>query len=81
MIFQNNQKENARHVEYEYKPGDRVMILQDPSRKYGTDRYLGPFMVTSVNLNNGTAVLQQATPKGGVRYQTWNIWNLHPYKA
>ena len=81
MIFQNNTKENAKRKEHAYAAGDRVMVLQDTSRKYGTDRYSGPFTVTSVNPNNGTAVVQQETPRGGARSQTWNIRNLHPYKA
>ncbi len=81
LILQNNKRENAGRVPYTYKPGDRVLVLEDPKRKYGpTDRYSGPYTVTAVK-DNGTAVVQQTTPRGGVRSQTWNIRNLHPYKA
>ncbi len=80
LIFQNNKRENAKRKPYEYKAGDRVLVLVDPRRRFGTDRYSGPFTVTRVN-DNCPVVLQQTTPRGGVRSQTWNIRNVYPYKA
>ena len=81
LIIQNNKKENAKRIPYEYKAGDLVMVLQDPNRKHGEDRYKGPYTVTQVFPDNGTATLQQTTPRGGVVSQTRNIRNLFPYKA
>ena len=79
-ILQNNKKENAKGIPHEYKVGDQVLILQDPNRKHGADRYTGPYTVSEV-FSNGTVKLQQNTPRGGVVYQTWNIRNLFPYTA
>ncbi len=81
LIIQNNKKENMKRIPHEYKAGDLVMVLQDPNRKHGEDRYKGPYTVTQVFPDNGTATLQQTTPRGGVVSQTWNIRNLFPYKA
>ena len=79
LIIQNNKRENAKRIPHEYKPGDKVVVLQDPSRKHGQDRYRGPYTVTQVH-TNGTVQLQQAK-RGGAVYQTWNIRNVFPYKA
>ena len=80
LIVQNNKKENARRVPHTYQIGDQVLVDQDPQRKHGQDRYKGPFEVTTVH-DNGTVTLRQSTNNGGAVFQTWNIRNIHPYKA
>ena len=55
------------------------MVLQDPNRKFGENRYKGPYTISDV-YDNGTVKLQQDTPSGGVVYQTWNIRNVTPYR-
>jgi hypothetical protein len=80
LIVQNNKRENAKRIAHTYALGDKVMVLQDPNRKYGADRYRGPMAVTRV-YDNGTVRLRQRTPKGGAVFQTWNIRNVFPYKA
>ncbi len=80
LILQNNKKENKSRIPYKYKVGDRVMILQDPNRKHGADRYKGPYTVVQVFSDNGTAKLEYLTPRGGAVSETWNIRNLFPYK-
>ena len=80
LIIQNNKRENAKRKPYTYKVGDQVVILQDLQRKYGEDRYRGPYTVNAVH-DNGTVQLRQGTNRGGAVYQTWNIRNVFPYKA
>jgi hypothetical protein len=80
LIVQNNKRENAKRKPYTYHVNDTVMVLQDPNRKHGDDRYKGPYTVHAVN-DNGTLTLRQGTNNGGAVYQTWNIRNIHPYKA
>ena len=80
LIRQNNQRENATRKPYTYGVGDRVMIMQDPNRKHGTDRFIGPFTVTQVN-NNGTVKLSKNADAGGAVHETWNIRNLEPCLA
>jgi len=80
LIQQNNRRENSKRVPHEYKVGDKVLVLQDPSRKHGEDRYKGPYTIQQV-YDNGTVKLLQGTTNGGVVSQTWNIRALSPYKA
>ena len=80
VILQNNRKENAKRLPYTYRVGDKVMILQHQHRKYGQPRYAGPYDIDRVN-ENGTVRLKQHTANGGAVYSTWNIRNIHPYKA
>jgi hypothetical protein len=80
VILQNNQRENAKRLPYTYNVGDKVMILQHQHRKYGQPRYAGPYDIDRVNAN-GTVRLRQNTANGGAVYSTWNIRNIHPYKA
>jgi transposase InsO family protein len=72
-INKNTTAENAKRKPYEYSIGQKVMILQDPSRKFGTDAYKGPYEITQIN-NNGTVRLRI-----GAVQQTYNIRNIHPY--
>ena len=80
LIQQNNRRENAKRIPHQYSVGDKVVVKQDPSHKFGTDRYKGPYTVTQV-YNNGTVRLEQHTNNGGVVSQTWNIRNVFPYHA
>ena len=80
VILQNNKRENASRVDYTYKVGDEVMIMQDHNRKHGEDRYEGPHRVSRVH-DNGTVQLTYDTPKGGVVEQRWNVRNIYPYTA
>lgn len=72
-INKNNTAENAKRKPYTYTIGQKIMILQDPSRKFGTNAYKGPYTITAIN-NNGTVRLQI-----GPVQQTYNIRNIHPY--
>ena len=78
LILQNNNKENATRLPYTYTVGQRVMVKEYNHRKYGQDRYSGPYTVTQV-FDNGTVRLSQATANGGAVYSTWNIRNITPH--
>ena len=80
LIKQNLAKENAKRVPHVYTVGEQVLILQNPNRKHGSDRYKGPYTVTHVH-DNGTVRLEQRTNNGGVLSQVWSIRNIFPYKA
>ena len=80
LIRQNLAKENSKRVPRTYAVGEQVLVLQDPNRKHGADRYKGPYTVTHVH-DNGTVRLEQHTNNGGVVTQTWNLRNIFPYKA
>ena len=79
LIVQNNMRENEKRRSHEYKVGDKVLVLQNPNRKHGEDRYKGPYKIQNV-YDNGTVRLLQGTSRGGVVSQTWNIRQLTPYK-
>ena len=80
LILQNNKRENAKRIPHTYSVGDKVMVKQDPNRKHGTPRYLGPYTVTTVH-DNGTVKLSKATTNGGAVIETWNARNLDPCMA
>jgi hypothetical protein len=80
LIHHNNKRENDKRIPHEYNVGDQVLVLQEPNRKHGADRYKGPYSITNV-YDNGTVQLMQNTPAGGVVAQTWNVRQLTPYKA
>ena len=56
------------------------MVMQHQHRKHGSPKYLGPYTVDHV-YENGTLRLRQETTDGGMVYTTWDIRNIHPYKA
>ena len=79
LIVQNNKRENAKRVPHQYNVGDKVLVIENPNRKFGEDYHKGPFEISDV-YDNGTVKLKQDTPAGGVVYQTWNIRNVTPYR-
>jgi len=73
MINANNARENAKRIDYKYRVGQRVLIKAEQGAKYGTDSYLGPYIVTAVN-DNGTLRVNE-----GAVTDTYNIRNVTPY--
>jgi len=74
-INKNNEVENAKRIPHTYHVGDKILVKNDPSRKFGTNAYSGPYVVTSVR-NNGTLRYQH-----GNIYDTINIRNVTPYRS
>ena len=72
-INKNNVAENAKRIPHQYQIGDKILIKNDPSRKFGSNAYSGPYRVTSVR-NNGTLRYQN-----GNIFDTINIRNVTPY--
>jgi transposase InsO family protein len=72
-IQKNNETENSKRKHYNYSIGQKIMILQDPSRKHGTNPYDGPYQMTHIN-KDGTVRVQI-----GPVQSTYNIRNIHPY--
>lgn len=57
-IIHNNERENRRRIAYDYKPGDRILILSgglDPKLKL----HEGPYTVLSYNKANGILHIQR----------------------
>ena len=72
-INDNNEAENSKRITHTYHIGDKILIKNDPNRKFGTNAYSGPFTVTNVR-NNGTLRYQN-----GNIFDTINIRNVTPY--
>jgi hypothetical protein len=53
--------------------GNKIMIKNDPQRKYGEQAYSGPFTILQVN-DNGTVRYQK-----GLTRDTINIRNITPF--
>ena len=78
LINRNNVKENAKRKPHTYNIGDKVLVTNPDNRKFGSDPYIGPYIITAVNAN-GTTQLRKDLAKGSV-HETWNIRQLMPYK-
>ena len=74
LIRAGNVRENRTRIPHDYKIGDKVLIKNEQSTKYGNTAYSGPYTVMSVN-NNGTLQVRK-----GIVSDTFNIRNVHPYK-
>jgi hypothetical protein len=72
-IQKNNQKENRRRIAYDYKVGDKVLVLSnfmDPKLQL----HRGPYRVLSFNKSNGTLHIKQNNYVEAI-----NIQNVCPY--
>ena len=76
LINSNNQRENSKRKDYQYVPGQQILVSTDTSgRKFGVNPFKGPYVVEIVN-DNGTVCLRD-----GVVLQTYNIRNMKPYQS
>ena len=73
LIHKNNIIENSKHIPYQYKVGDMVMLENHRANKY-EQLYKGPYLVMQIN-TNGTVPL-----KIGAVMDTVNIRRIHPFK-
>ena len=73
-IADNNARENAKLVKYDYAIGDRVLVKAEQASKYGSNSYLGPYTIVRVN-DNGTVRVDEGTVT-----DTYNIRNITPYQ-
>ena len=73
LININNKRENAKRIPYTYHVGQRVLIKAEQSAKYGSDSYLGPFIIEALH-SNGTVRVNEGTV-----LDTYNIRNVTPY--
>ena len=72
-IRKNNDRENRRRIAYDYKAGDKVLILSgglDPKMRL----HQGPYRVVSYNKSNGTLHIIRKN-----YLEPINIRNVRPY--
>ena len=74
-IYKTNQRENKRRIAYDYKPGDKILILVGG---YNLDPKLelhhGPYKVLGFNKSNGTLTIRRKN-----YIEPINIRNVRPY--
>ena len=58
-IARNTQRENKRRIAYDYKPGDRILILSGGHMDPKLQLHRGPYCVLSYNKFNGTLHIQR----------------------
>jgi hypothetical protein len=73
LINKNNERENAKRINYDYKVGDRVLIYTPDPNKMEQPRE-GPYPVIQVH-TNGTVTLQK-----GLVTQRYNIRQIVPFQ-
>jgi len=74
-IAENNQKENAKRIEHQYKKGELILFKNKQESKFGQNPYSGPYKIRQVN-NNGAVTI-----KKGVLLETINMRLIKPYVA
>ena len=68
------ERENKRRVDYDYKIGDRVLVIQDGIlRKAQSPHGKEPWTITTVH-TNGTIRIQR-----GTKTERINVWRVTPY--
>ena len=77
VINKNNERENRKRKRYDYAVGQKVLVQEEQSRKYGKNPYTGPYEITALH-KNGSVRLRSLLGQGAV-YQTYNIRNLSPF--
>ena len=73
-IHKNNQAENNKKIQHEYRVNDTVLVKNERSTKFGQDTYNSPWKILEVR-NNGTVKV-----KKGAITDIYNIRNVTPYK-
>ena len=73
-MIRNNSRKDKHRVDYDYKVGDKVMLLKHTGYKYETP-YKSPFVITQC-FENGAVILQCVAIK--IMY---NIRRIDPYKS
>ena len=77
VFDKNNKRENHKRNLYDYAVGQKVLVQEKQSRKYGKNPYTGPYEITALH-KNGSVRLRSLLGQGAV-YQTYNIRNLSPF--
>ena len=74
LIEKNNKRENAKRIEHNYQPGDKVLLRRGTENKYEAP-YAGPFEILKVN-DNGTVRLMVKSVE-----DSYNIRRLEPFHS
>ena len=70
----NTVKENSGHVDWDYQPGDKVLVIKDSILHKSESQYESePWTITSDH-TNGTIRIQC-----GTKSERLNIWRVTPY--
>jgi hypothetical protein len=73
LVDHNNARENARRIDYDYRVGQKVLLIRDGTLRKGEDQFEGPYLVTEVH-TNGTVRIQRGTIS-----ERLNIRRVVPY--
>jgi hypothetical protein len=69
-----NQRENAKHIEYNYKVGDKVLVINKGILRKAESAYdKEPWTITTVH-TNGTIRIQHKT-----KTERLSIWKVEPF--
>ena len=72
QIIRDNIRENLKRIDYDYKVGDKVMVLQSGVVRKLDRRKKGPFRITQV-FTNGNVMIQR-----GITQERINIRRIEP---
>ena len=58
IINKNNDRENSKRLNYQYKVGQKILVETYSKTKFGQAEYVGPYPIVRIN-NNGTLRYQK----------------------
>ena len=73
QVDRSNELENSKRIDYDYKIGDKALLIKDGIFRKAEDNNDGPYLITQV-FSNGTVRIQRGTIN-----ERLNIRRLRPY--
>ena len=81
LVFGQDALTNVQfQADWDYIKARKTKVILQNNKKENAKRLPYTYTVDCV-YENGTLGLRQETTNGGMVYTTWNIRNIHPYKA
>ena len=69
----NNKRENKKCVDYDYKVGDKILIVKDSIlRKVESPKQKEPWTITTIHMNGTIGVTR------GTKSERLNVWRVEP---
>ncbi len=69
-----NQRENAKHIDYDYKVGDKVPVINEGILRKAESAYgIEPWTITTVHTNRTIRI------QCGTKMERLSIWRVEPF--
>ena len=73
LIQKNNVRENSRRIDYDYREGQKILIMNTDIQRKLDNPTKGPYKIVQVHTNGNVSILR------GAVIERINIWCIKPY--